>query len=164
MQTPFCLAAGRRFLLRDFYGCYASNDYAGYIKIIAFERPCRPHIIALIRTQIGRVKSSQEMKRECQMKIAVKKLALAGFVAALALGAFAAPANAYWARGGYGYGRGGGYWSHGYWRAYPVGYYGPGYYPPPPVIVTPPPGAYYAPAPAYYGPAPVGVSLGVHIR
>jgi len=94
------------------------------------------------------------------MKISGKKIALAALVSALAIGAFAAPAEAYYGHGGRSY------WRGGYWHPYAVGYYGPAYYPPP-VVVTAPPPAYYGPAyaPAYYGPAaPVGVSLGVHIR
>lgn len=69
-------------------------------------------------------------------------------VLALLLGAgvlgAASPAQAWWARGGYGYH---GYYSHGY---YGPGYYGPGIVIGPPVIYAPPP-VYYAPTPQLAG-------------
>lgn len=80
-------------------------------------------------------------------RLSVKLLGGIAIAALLALGAFAAPANADWDRDHRGYHN----WNGGYYRSPPVVYgspYGSGYYGSP----------YYAP-PVVYGPG-IGINLG----
>ena len=75
-----------------------------------------------------------------------------GLSALLALGSFAAPANAQYYRDGYHN------WNGGYYNAPPVVYgstYYNGYYGAPPVVYGAP---YYAPPPVDYGPG-IGIGL-----